>query len=80
MNAAEAGGFEVLLTADKRIRYQQNLRDRRIALVVLSLNSLTVLLQHFGLVQGAVDRAAVGTYEEVDIPRPALVRRPPPDV
>ncbi len=33
--AAEAAGFEVLLTTDKNIRYQQNLKAREIAFVVL---------------------------------------------
>jgi hypothetical protein len=33
---AERAGFEVLLTADKNMRYQQNLTGRRIPLVVLS--------------------------------------------
>jgi hypothetical protein len=32
---AEAAGYEVLLSTDKNIRYQQNLAERRIALVVL---------------------------------------------
>ena len=36
LNAAEAAGFELLLTTDRRIRHQQNLRVRRIALVVLT--------------------------------------------
>jgi hypothetical protein len=34
--AAERAGFDVLLTADKNMRYQQNLTGRRLALVVLS--------------------------------------------
>ena len=34
--AAERAGFDVLLTADKNMRYRQNLTGRRIALVVLS--------------------------------------------
>src|SRR6266702_1237421 len=33
---AERAGFDVLLTADKNMRYQQNLRGRKIAIVVLS--------------------------------------------
>ena len=33
--AAEAAGFELLLTTDKNIRYQQNLQGRKIAIVVL---------------------------------------------
>jgi hypothetical protein len=36
LNAAEEAGFELLLTTDRRIRSQQNLIMRRIALVVLS--------------------------------------------
>jgi len=32
----EADGFDMLLTADKNMRYQQNLTGRRIALVVLT--------------------------------------------
>ena len=35
LDAAEAAGFELLLTTDKRIRYQQNLARRRISIVVL---------------------------------------------
>jgi len=36
LSAAEEAGFELLLTTDRRIRHQQNLRVRRIALVVLT--------------------------------------------
>ena len=36
LDAAEEAGYEVLLTTDRRIRYQQNLQVRRIAPVVLS--------------------------------------------
>ena len=36
LDAAEEAGFEVLLTTDRRIRYQQNLQARRIAPVVLT--------------------------------------------
>ena len=36
LTQAERAGFDVLLTADKNMRYQQNLTGRRIALVVLS--------------------------------------------
>ena len=36
LTAAEAAGFELLLTTDRRIRHQQNLQERRVALVVLT--------------------------------------------
>jgi hypothetical protein len=32
---AEEGNFEVLLTVDQNIRYQQNLKGRSIAIVVM---------------------------------------------
>src|SRR5207244_5181530 len=39
LDAAEAAGFEVLLTTDRNIRYQQNLTGRKIAIVVLGKRS-----------------------------------------
>jgi hypothetical protein len=39
LTAAEAAGFDLLLTTDKNICYQQNLAGRRIAIVVLGRNS-----------------------------------------
>jgi hypothetical protein len=35
LTKADAAGFEILLTTDKNIRYQQNLKGRKIAVVVL---------------------------------------------
>jgi hypothetical protein len=32
---AEAAGYEILLSSDKNIRYQQNLTSRKIAIVIL---------------------------------------------
>jgi len=36
---AEANGFDVLITVDKSIPYQQNLKDRSIALLILDVQS-----------------------------------------
>lgn len=35
LRRAEEAGFDVLLTTDKNLVYQQNLKDRKIAIVVL---------------------------------------------
>jgi hypothetical protein len=35
LKLAEGAGFDLLLTTDKRMRYQQNLSDRKIAIIVL---------------------------------------------
>lgn len=38
LSRAEAAGFDVLITCDQNIPYQQNFQDRRIAVLVLSSN------------------------------------------
>ena len=43
---AERAGFNVVLTADKNMRYQQNLRDRKISLVVLSTPQWPIVRLH----------------------------------
>jgi hypothetical protein len=68
LNAAEAAGFEVFLTADKNLRYQQNLTGRRIAVVVIGNAQWRVLRKYVGRVVLAVDAATAGSYAEVEIP------------
>ena len=65
---AEAAGFEVLLTTDKNIRYQQNLTGRRIAFVVLGNQQWPTLRRYVERVVDAVNAATPGSYTEVDIP------------
>ena len=69
LNAAEEAGFELLLTTDRRIRYQQNLRVRRIALVVLTGSTRWSLVrQHAHRIGAAVGSATPGSYAEIEIP------------
>ncbi len=65
---AEEAGLDVLLTADKRIRYQQNLKGRRIAVVVIGNPTWRIPRKHLDRVTAAVNAAAPGSYTEVDIP------------
>jgi hypothetical protein len=66
--AAEAAGFEVLLTTDKNIRYQQNPKGRKIAFVVIGNQQWPKLRRHTDRVVAAVNSATPGRYTEVDIP------------
>jgi hypothetical protein len=68
LNAAEAAGFDVLLTTDKNMRYQQNLAGRKIAIVVLGRQQWPELKLHVQLVVAAVNAAVPGSYAQVDIP------------
>lgn len=68
LDAAETAGFDVLVTADKNIRYQQNLTSRKIALVVLGNAQWPVLRRYVDRVCVAVGSSTPGSYVEVDIP------------
>jgi hypothetical protein len=68
LNVAEDAGFEMLLTTDKNMRYQQNLAGRRIAVLVLGQQDWGLLRPHIQLVVDAVNAATPGSYTEVEIP------------
>ncbi len=68
LTAAEQAGFDVLLTTDKNIRYQQNLSQRKIAIIVLGQQQWPKLRPHVRLVVEAVNAAVSGSYIEVDFP------------
>jgi len=67
LDAAEAAGFDVLLTTDKNIRYQQNLTGRKMSIVVLGNSQWPVVRLHLDIIAATVN-AAPGSYAEVDIP------------
>jgi hypothetical protein len=65
---AEQAGFDLLLTADKNMRYQQDLSGRTIALVVLGKSPWPLVRAHLDKVAAAVNSATPGSYTEVEIP------------
>ena len=69
LTAAEQAGFDVLLTTDKNLQYQQNLKRRKIAIVVLGQQQWPTLRPHVQLVVEAVDAATPGSYTHVDVPQ-----------
>jgi hypothetical protein len=69
LKAAESAGFELLLTTDRRIRYQQNLAARNIAIVVLSGSTKWSRVQlNCQRIVAAVDAAKSSDYFEVFVP------------
>jgi hypothetical protein len=68
LKAAEDAGFEVLLTTDKNITAQQNLKTRAIAIVVLGNSQWRIVQRHVRKIATAVSAATPGSYSEVDIP------------
>ncbi|MBV9770179.1 MAG: hypothetical protein JOZ32_11460 [Bryobacterales bacterium] len=68
LNAAEAAGFDVLITTDKNMRYQQNLARRKIAVIVLGKQQWPEVRPHVQLVVAAVNAVVAGAYVELNIP------------
>jgi hypothetical protein len=65
---AEAAGFELLVTTDKNMRYQQNLTGRKIAFVVIGNQQWPTLRRYVDRVIAAVNAATPGSFTEVEIP------------
>ena len=68
LTVAEQAGFDVLLTTDKNMRYQQNMTGRTIAVVVIGVQQWPALQPHVARVVAAVNAATPGSFIEVDIP------------
>ena len=68
LRVAEDTGFELLLTTDNSIGYQQNLKGRKIAIVVLSRNRWRSVQRVIQMIVAAVDAATPGSYAVIEIP------------
>jgi hypothetical protein len=64
---AEAAGFDVLVTTDQNLKYQQNLPQRRVAIAVLTKASWPRIERDLVNVCAAIDALAPGKYVEIAI-------------
>jgi predicted nuclease of predicted toxin-antitoxin system len=68
LQAAEAAGFDVLITTDLNLQHQQNLKQQSIAIIVLTTTSWPRIRAAAHSVAQAVDACATDRYIEVRIP------------
>jgi hypothetical protein len=68
LDAAEKDGFGAFVTTDANLKHQQNLASRRITVVVLTTPSWPRIQRSIGPILHAIERAAPGSYTEVQIP------------
>ena len=68
LSEAETAGFEILVTTDQNLRYQQNLSKRRIAIVVIGTTSWPRIKKGVTAVVDAVNGIESGGYVEISIP------------
>src|SRR5438093_4378620 len=73
LDAAEAVGFDVFVTTDRNIPYQQNLTGRQIAVVVLSKGRWRLIRERLARVAaGVVAAPRDGYFDVVHLDRCAL--------
>ena len=75
LSMAEEAGFDVLITSDQHIPYQQDLTGRKLAVVVLRSNIWPVVRQHGTAITDTVSVAAPGRHDLVEMPLPPKSRR-----
>lgn len=68
LNAAEAAGFDVMITADQNIGYQQNLTRRKLSLVVFGSNIWPIVRKHREGITATVDATTPGSYNFIEMP------------
>lgn len=67
LRAAEIAGFELMVTCDQNIFYQQNLKGRTLSLVVLTTNNWKAIRGRTGDVLAAVNASRAGSFLVVKI-------------
>ena len=67
LQQAESYGFEVLVTTDQNLKYQQNLVNRKIAVVVLSTTSWPRIQKSLPAIVEAIGSVRENGYVEVNI-------------
>jgi hypothetical protein len=68
LTRAEAEGFDALITTDQNIRYQQNLANRKISIVVLLTTSWPRIKKQVVSIAQIIDSLQPGSYTEIPIP------------
>lgn len=68
LKAAEDAGFDVLLTTDTNLPYQQNLKGRKLAVVILNRNRWSLVRTVLPQIVEAVNAAKPGTFTIVEVP------------
>ena len=68
LKAAEDAAFDAIITTDQNLRYQQNLKDRRLAILVLMTTNWRKMRDHTQYIVVAVDQLRAGDYRELRFP------------
>ena len=66
--AAASQQFTVLITADKNLRYQQNLKDHRLSIIVLPTNQVSLVVPLLPVIQDTLRAIQPGDLIQISLP------------
>lgn len=64
------GRFDVLVTADRNLPYQQNLIKRQLSAVILPSNQIPLVIKLLAEIESAIREAVPGESTEIPMPSP----------
>ena len=67
LETSEQEGYQLLISTDQNLKYQQNLSDRSIAIIVLLSTSWPRIQQKVDEIEAKVNAIAPGSYMEIPI-------------
>lgn len=68
LSTAEDAGFELLVTTDQNLKYQQQLAERKIGIFVLKTTSWPRIRLHIEAIKAVIDQCKTADYHEIEIP------------
>ena len=68
LDVAEKAGFDLFISADQELSYQQDLQGRKMALLILGTNNWDLIKLHIEKIVAAIKTVTPGSYTEVQIP------------
>ena len=77
IQSAEQEGYEILITCDQSVRYQQNLTQRQISMIVLGSNIWPSVRSKAGEIMSALAKVSPGSFEFIEIAPPPKRRHLP---
>ena len=66
IRVAEDDGFDLLLTGDQTLCYEQNLSGRQLAIIAMSSVEWRIVKNHLAQIIAAIDSATPGSFRAVD--------------
>ncbi len=66
LKRAEQQGFQVFVTGDQNLSYQQNMTERQIALIVLNTNDRRLIENKLEVIAQAISNAAAGSFKKIN--------------